>query len=230
MTKPNGAKITIVENGPYVVEGSLPLAKQHIVINEQGESLGWREGESFPQRDKCSLCRCGQSANKPYCDGSHTRAGFDGTETASRAPFAEQAQTTDGPTLVLDDADSLCASGRFCDPHGQVWNLVQQSDQPRAAQLTIQEAGLCPAGRLVARHRANGVAIEPRFDPSLGLVEDTAEQVSGPIWVRGGVPVVGADGHTYEVRNRVTLCRCGASKNKPFCDGMHRAIRFDDGA
>jgi CDGSH-type Zn-finger protein len=230
MTKPHTAKITIAENGPYLVEGALPIANQHIVVNEQGESLGWREGTSLPRTEKCSLCRCGQSAKKPYCDGSHTRAGFDGTETASRAPFAEQAQQTDGPTLVLDDADTLCASGRFCDPHGQVWNLVQQSDNPRAAELAVQEAGLCPAGRLVARHRANGMAIEPRFDPSIGLVQDTAEDVSGPLWVRGGVQVIGADGHTYEVRNRVTLCRCGASKNKPFCDGMHRAIRFQDRA
>jgi CDGSH-type Zn-finger protein len=230
MSKPHAAKITVTENGPYLVEGALPIANQHIVVNEQGESLGWREGTSLPRAEKCALCRCGQSSKKPYCDGTHKRVGFDGTETASRAPYAEQAERTDGPTLVLDDADSLCASGRFCDPHGQVWNLVQQSDDPRAAELTAQEAGLCPAGRLVARHRANGMAIEPRFDPSIGLVQDTAEDVSGPLWVRGGVPVIAADGHTYEVRNRVTLCRCGASKNKPFCDGMHRAIRFQDRA
>jgi CDGSH-type Zn-finger protein len=230
MTKPSAARITIVANGPYLVEGALPIANQHIVINEQGESLGWREGDGFPRAQRCSLCRCGKSSKKPYCDGSHQRAGFDGTETASREPYAQQAVRTDGPTLVLDDADSLCASGRFCDPHGQVWNLVTKSDEPRAAELTVQEAGLCPAGRLVARHRANGEAIEPRFDPSIGLVQDTAENVSGPLWVRGGVPVVSADGTTYEVRNRVTLCRCGASKNKPFCDGMHRAIRFDDRA
>ena len=41
--------------------------------------------------------------------------------------------------------------------------------------------------------------------------------------------VVAKDGHRYEVRNRVTLCRCGASKNKPFCDGSHAAIEFKDG-
>jgi hypothetical protein len=90
------------------------------------------------------------------------------------------------------------------------------------------EAGHCPSGRLVARDRATGRALEPHFEPSIGLVQDTAKGVSGPIWVRGGIPVVGADGHAYEVRNRLTLCRCGASSNKPFCDGTHAAIHFND--
>ena len=54
-------------------------------------------------------------------------------------------------------------------------------------------------------------------------------EVSGPLWVRGGVPVVSADGYEYEVRNRVTLCRCGSSENKPFCDGSHASIGFTDG-
>ena len=52
--------------------------------------------------------------------------------------------------------------------------------------------------------------------------------MSGPLWVRGGVPVVSADGTPYEIRNRVTLCRCGASQNKPFCDGSHASIGFTD--
>jgi CDGSH-type Zn-finger protein len=42
------------------------------------------------------------------------------------------------------------------------------------------------------------------------------------------VQVIGADGFAYEVRNRVTLCRCGASRNKPFCDGSHASIGFSD--
>jgi hypothetical protein len=130
--------------------------------------------------------------------------------------------------MVLEDAQSLCAGARFCDPHGQVWNLVQRSDQPRAAKLTEHEAGHCPAGRLVAKSRATGKALEPHFEPSIGLVQDTAQGVSGPLWVRGGIPVTGADGRAYEVRNRVTLCRCGASSNKPFCDGSHVSTRFND--
>jgi CDGSH-type Zn-finger protein len=222
-------KITIAKDGPYLVEGALPLADQHIVTNKEGESLEWRAGAPLPAGDKYALCRCGESANKPFCDGSHKRVGFDGSETASRAPFAEEAERIEGPALVLDDAQSLCAFARFCDPHGQVWNLVGKSDHARERKLVEHEAGHCPAGRLVARDRATGEALEPTLPPSLGLVQDTAQGTSGPIWVRGGVPVVGSDGHAYEVRNRVTLCRCGASSNKPFCDGSHASIKFRDG-
>lgn len=52
--------------------------------------------------------------------------------------------------------------------------------------------------------------------------------VDGPYRVRGGVPVVGADGRRYEVRERQTLCRCGSSRNKPFCDGSHWYAGFRD--
>ncbi|SPE60202.1 hypothetical protein SBV1_390038 [Verrucomicrobia bacterium] len=68
-----------------------------------------------------------------------------------------------------------------------------------------------------------GKPIEPKFEPSLGLIEDTDKKVSGPIWVRGGIPVISADGKTYEIRNRMTLCRCGRPDNKPFCNGAHAA-------
>jgi CDGSH-type Zn-finger protein len=218
-------KITITQNGPYLVEGSVPLAKQTITTNAEGESVEWREGETFPERATYALCRCGQSSNKPYCDGTHQRKGFDGTETANRAPYLEQAQRQSGPTLDLTDNESLCAFARFCDPEGQVWNLVEEEGE-RAAGLLTKEAGLCPSGRLVAWDRDTNVAIEPHYEPSIGLIEDPKLGVSGPIWVRGGIPIVGADAETYEVRNRVTLCRCGASGNKPFCDGSHASIGF----
>ena len=174
-----------------------------------------------------ALCRCGQSANKPFCDGSHVRVGFDGTETASRDPYLTQATEQVGPNLILTDAEPLCAFARFCDVAGQVWNLVEQ-EGPEAARLTVQEAGLCPSGRLVAWDREAKKALEPDLDASIGIVEDPKEGVAGPIWVRGGIPISSADGHTYETRNRVTLCRCGASKNKPFCDASHVSIGFTD--
>ena len=224
-------KVTVTKNGPYLVEGSVPLAHQHIVTNAEGESLEWREGEKLPlAREKYALCRCGGSSTKPFCDGSHKRNGFDGTETASREPYEKQAQRIEGPTMALEDAEGLCAFARFCDPHGKVWNLVEKTDEPRAVKLVVHEAGHCPSGRLVARDRASGKAVEPHLEPSIGLVQDTAEAISGPIWVRGGIPVIAADGTTYEVRNRVTLCRCGASSNKPFCDGSHASTRFSDGS
>lgn len=230
MKKDLAHKITVTKDGPYVVDGDVPLANQHIVTNKEGESIEWREGAAVPHPKEYHLCRCGRSKNKPFCDGTHARVGFDGTETASRMPFENQSEQIEGPEMVLEDAEHLCAFARFCDPHGQVWNLVKRTDQPDARKLVEHEAGHCPAGRLLARDRATGKALEPHFEPSIGLVQDTARRISGPVWVRGGIPVVGADGTEYEVRNRVTLCRCGASSNKPFCDGAHASVSFKDGS
>jgi len=191
--------------------------------NAAGESLDYREGKTYPTSQQYALCRCGQSGNKPFCDGTHKKVSFHGEETASRVPYSERAQSIEGPTMLLTDVENLCAFARFCDPKGQVWNLVQQADTPETRKLVEHEAGHCPSGRLVVRDRATGEAIEPKFEPSIGLIEDTAKKVRGPIWVRGGIPVVSVDGETYEVRNRMTLCRCGRSANKPLCDGSHAA-------
>jgi len=84
----------------------------------------------------------------------------------------------------------------------------------------------CPAGRLVAFDKAAGRTIEQDLPVSIGLIEDPVEDCSGPIWLRGGISLRSADGYHYEIRNRVTVCRCGASKNKPFCDGRHATIKF----
>ena len=222
------AKVGVSKNGPYLVTGSVPLARQTIVSDAHGDSREWRESDPFALQASYALCRCGHSRNKPFCDGTHTKIGFDGTETASRQPYREQAQLTEGPRLSLSDAESLCAFARFCDPNGQVWNQVAQTDQPQVRADFLRQVNNCPAGRLVAWDRSTGEAIEERLPVSIGLVEDPVENSSGPLWMRGRIPVVAADGFHYEVRNRVTLCRCGASANKPFCDGSHVNAKFHD--
>jgi len=221
-----GKKIEITQDGPYMVTGGVPLAPQTIGVNTKGESVTWVEGKAYPRQESYALCRCGQSRKKPFCDGSHSKSGFDGTETADRAPYVKQAETIEGPTMTLTDAESLCAFGRFCDPNGRVWSMAARTDDPAVRADFIRQVGDCPAGRLVAWDKKTGKAVEPRLDPSIGLVEDPQQQCSGPIWVRGGIPIVGADGVGYEVRNRVTLCRCGQSQNKPYCDGTHAAVKF----
>lgn len=224
--------ITITKNGPYLVTGAVPLANQHIAPdpNEPNDSVEWKEGARFPDKESYALCRCGQSRKKPYCDGTHRAVQFDGTETASRQPFDAQAKLYDGPALALKDAEPLCAGARFCHPGGSIWNLVRKTSDPKARDLVEHEAGHCPSGRLVALERSTGEAIEPSLEPSIGCVQDTSNAVSGPLWVRGGIAILSADGTAYEVRNRVTLCRCGQSGNKPFCDGSHIAAGFDDGS
>ena len=220
-------KVVVLKDGPYELQGELPLSRQTIETNADEESIGWKEGERIPAPRGAHLCRCGHSLAKPFCDGTHKSIHFDGTETASRAPYLEQAKEIDGPAVVLTDAEPLCAFARFCDPQGRIWN-VAQSAGANARAIVEEEAGNCPGGRLVAWDRTSRHALEPSLPPSLGLVEDPARGVSGPIWVRGGVQIQAADGTAYEIRNRVALCRCGASTNKPFCDGSHASVTSRD--
>lgn len=228
MSGTNERKISVTRNGPYAVTGGIPLAKQVIQTDAEGQSREWRQGQVYETQDSYRLCRCGHSGNKPFCDGTHAKIGFKGAERASRRPYLEQAVEFDGPEMLLTDAQPLCAFARFCDPDGQVWNLIEETDDPAKQAMVKHEAGHCPGGRLVAWDKATRQPYEPTFEPSLGLVEDPQLGVSGPIWVRGSIPVEAADGTTYEIRNRVALCRCGGSANKPFCDGTHASIRFTD--
>jgi len=218
--------VTVTQNGPYVITGAVALAEQIIATNAAGESESWKEGRTYPAQPRYALCRCGNSTKKPFCDGTHAKVAFDGTETASRERYLDQAKSFDGPALVLTDARSLCASGRFCDPNGEVWNQVARSDDPEVKAMFLRQVNNCPAGRLVAWDKATGPTVETELPVSIGFIEDPAEACSGPIWLRGEITLVSADGFAYEVRNRMTLCRCGASKNKPFCDGSHAEIKF----
>ncbi len=222
-------KIVVSPHGPYRVVGKIPLAIQEIVPNSKRESWEWKQGRSFDAPEEYFLCRCGQSKTKPFCDNSHLRVGFEGKETASRRPVERQSEHLDGPSDVLSDAEVLCAFARFCDPGGKVWSLIERTDQPGVRDLVLREVAHCPSGRLVLRDKATGAVHEPELPPSIGLVEDPVLGCSGPLWVRGGVRVESADGTPYEIRNRLTLCRCGASTNMPFCNGSHASIKFQDG-
>lgn len=222
-------RVTVTRDGPYVVTGRVALALQTIVADAKGGSTRWAEGRAFDPQDKVSLCRCGHSGNKPFCDGSHRKVGFDGTETASREPYESQAKTFPGPVFRLRDAEALCSAARFCDTHDKVWNEVAHTDDEATRATFVEQVHACPSGRLVAVDAISGKSVEPVLPVSIGLVEDPQEACSGPLWLRGRIPVVGADGHAYEVRNRVTLCRCGVSRNKPFCDGSHVDAKFSDG-
>jgi len=219
-------RVTVIRDGPYMVQGGVPLSVQSIVGDSRGGSESWIEGKTYPPQEKYALCRCGNSKNKPFCDGTHAKIGFNGSETASREPYEKQAQSFDGPALVLTDAESLCAFGRFCDPNDKVWNQVKRTNNPEVRAMFIRQVGNCPAGRLVAWDKKTGKALEPELPVSIGLIEDPPEKCAGPLWLRGGIPVVSSDGFEYEIRNRVTLCRCGESENKPFCDGTHAAVKF----
>jgi CDGSH-type Zn-finger protein len=222
-------KIMVTKDGPYLVSGDLPIDKQIIGIGKDNEPENWIKCKKVPAGATCALCRCGQSKNKPFCDGTHGKVKFNGIETASKRTHSQQAQVMDGPTLKLTDAQILCAAARFCHRGGGTWELTHHSDNRQARELAIEEACSCPSGRLVECDQRTGDVYEKAFNPSISLVEDPQNKVSGPIWLKGGIPVESSDGSTYEVRNRQTLCRCGKSQNKPFCDGSHIEAGFNNG-
>lgn len=219
--KAKRARITIIKNGPYQVDGPLPLRTGVIKCNEQGQALGWEYGDLIPTGESYTLCRCGKSSKAPFCDGVHSEHGFTGDETTKRESYIEGCDIVDGPNLILSDNYRLCAGARFCDSYGGTWKLAQQSDNPKAREIAIKQAGDCPAGRLVVYDKDTLEPIEPEFKKEIVLVEDPSTGSSGPLWVKAGVEIVSSDGHVYETRNRVTLCRCGRSSNMPFCDGSH---------
>lgn len=131
-------KITIIENGPYIVTGGVPLTTSEICNDEEGYCRTWREVKRYPLQEKYALCLCGQSMNKPFCDGTHSKIRFDGTEAEDRQPFDEAAGVIRGPALTLADNEHLCVHARFCMRAGGIWNLVEQSDDPDARKTAIE--------------------------------------------------------------------------------------------
>ena len=214
-------KIKIVENGPYIVTGSVPLYEKIIV--SKGKITELEDGRKLPQAEKYALCRCGESKNAPFCDGAHVKAGFEGAEKASRDKFEDRAIVIEGPDLDLLD-DHRCAFARLCHKKdGKAWRLTKNSDNPELREEAITAASECPAGRIVA-YTKTGEALEIEYEPSIEILQDPEQHASAPISVKGYIPIEASDGYTYEIRNRVTLCRCGKSKIKPFCDASHIAI------
>ncbi|MFZ3071427.1 MAG: CDGSH iron-sulfur domain-containing protein [Anaerolineaceae bacterium] len=218
-------KIKIVKDGPYVVTGNVPLSEK--IIEPKENEYVFKDGREFPLTEEYYLCRCGKSRNKPFCDGSHEKTGFKGTETASKNKYENRADLLVGPELDLFD-DSRCAFARFCHRNeGNVWELTENSGDPHLREEAIIAASDCPAGRLVALDK-DGTMIEPQLEPSIHIIQDPEKTVSSGIYVQGNILVESADGQVYEVRNRIMLCRCGKSRNKPFCDASHVPTHFSD--
>lgn len=214
------ARIRITEHGPYRVTGGPLLTRRSRVLNAQGEAVDWAPGGDYPERASFSLCRCGHSANKPFCDGSHQRVGFDGVLAADRGPGDARRKAYPGVGITLTDDKTLCAGYAFCDRFGGVWKAVARTADPIARARLEKQVALCPSGRLQVILDGDGAPFEAHYGPTIATV------LNGPLWVLGGIPIEAPDGFIYETRNRVVLCRCGLSKNKPFCDGSHWQTGF----
>jgi CDGSH-type Zn-finger protein/truncated hemoglobin YjbI len=204
-------EIVVTAHGPYRVAGEVAIFDV--------------EGKLLRQTGTWCLCRCGGSRNKPFCDATHYVKGFDGAESADHGSISDRRDRyVDDGITVFDDRSRCAHFGQctdrlptvfradaepFVDPHG--------AERDQIATVVVG----CPSGAL-AYAGGDGDPNETAAEASITPIVD------GPYRVRGAVQVVGVDGRPYERRERQTLCRCGQSGNKPFCDGSHWYAGFRD--
>jgi CDGSH-type Zn-finger protein len=214
-------RVVATANGPYRVQGIDRIVWREAIKSDAGEPIAWREHDVVADAEQeYWLCRCGQSANKPFCDGSHRRVGFQTDDVADPGPRSTRAKAYGSDEVGIDDDRALCVHAGFCGTKvTNAWKLAARDELTTADRTQlVAMAQHCPSGALLAH--LGGVELEPALPVEVVLMPD------GPLWVTGGVPVERSDGVELEPRNRITLCRCGASANKPLCDGSHSEAGF----
>ena len=219
-------RIKVGKNGPYHVEGDVPLVIKSQIVSELGEPLTWQKDGNIPVSEAgYALCRCGKTGNPPFCDGSH-RAGFDGTESAPTGPVSERGyQLPAGTHIQVAKDPALCNLSGYCILRsGTIQQLMGKTDDTQVRALVMAMVERCPSGSLTFSIERRGPDIEPDLPVQVATTTEitTDGPIAGPLWVTGGIPVERSDGEPLETRNRVTLCACGHSKCKPLCDGTHR--------
>ena len=213
------ARVKVQPDGPYVVSGSVPLRVKEPIMSEHGEPLTWRTREVTDEGAAYALCRCGGSANKPYCDGTHAGNGFDGSEAAPTDAYQERRTAYPGTGIDVYDDRGICIHAGFCGNQvSNVWKMAAKTDDTVTRSQVMAMIERCPSGALT--YEVAGETIEPDLPTEIAVIPD------GPLWVSGSIPVERADGAEAESRNRVTLCRCGHSETKPLCDGSHTEAGF----
>ena len=201
------ATIEIRPDGPYAVTGL--------------ETFTDAAGKPIVHAElTIKLCRCGGSMNKPFCDGTHRRNGFSGARESDGAK--DKVKSYAGPGITIHDNRSVCIHAAECTKG--LDRVFKYGERPwiDAAGATPQEVvetvHRCPSGALT--YAMNGEEKAPEsWPPSIVVMKD------GPYAVLGvDLPgVTFAQGVSHQ---RYTLCRCGASRNKPFCDNSHAEIGF----
>ncbi len=223
----NAGKIVIRRNGPYIIHGNIPLVRKIQIVSEYGEPLTWEKRETFETVETYTLCRCGNSRKKPFCDGSHTKIRFNGIETADTNLYADRQVIYGGTNIVVKRDYSLCTHSGFCG--NQVTNIkemVSYTNDSRVRAQVIAMAERCPSGGFTFSIEEGGSDIEPDLPRQVAVTTEITSEgpIAGPLWITGSIPIIRSDRRPFETRNRVTVCRCGLSKNKPLCDGTHREM------
>ncbi len=212
-------KVQVARNGPYLVTNARKL-------------YNWL-GEPLAVRPQMALCRCGSSAMKPVCDGTHARIGFADAKDPNRVP--DRRDTFVGQQVTILDNRGTCQHSGFCtDRLASVFHLDKEPFvSPSGGRMDeiIRAVRDCPSGAL--SYAIDGREAREQVDH--GDAREAAIEVSkdGPYRVTGGIPLI--DEHGIAVaRNQgaslehFALCRCGHSQNKPFCSGMHFYVGFRD--
>jgi CDGSH-type Zn-finger protein/truncated hemoglobin YjbI len=206
-------------NGPYVV------TNVDTVTN-------WL-GVTIPARPQMALCRCGESAIKPLCDGAHARVGFTSAKDPKRV--ADQRDTYVGQQVTILDNRGICQHSGYCtDRLATVFHVAGEPFvTPSGGRMDeiIRAVRDCPSGALSyamdGQEARDQVDYHDHREPAIEVSKD------GPYRITGGITLLNADGNDEDrnqgaSREHYALCRCGQSQNKPFCSGMHYYVEFHD--
>ena len=209
MPKNHKGKIEARENGPYVVSNI--------------DSLKTSRTEQAQTAKTMVLCRCGKSGAKPHCDGSHTKIGFSSKKIEGRQP--DRVDDYTGKSITIHDNRGVCSHAGHCtDNLPAVFRMRTEpwidSDGATVAEI-IRVIEMCPSGAL--SYTIDGVRHTGQDrQPSINISKD------GPYCVVGDIALEDEGGSSPQAEEHCALCRCGGSKNKPFCDGSHWYIKFED--
>ncbi len=178
-------------------------------------------GDRIETKPAMALCRCGGSANKPFCDGTHKKNGFSGARLADPATAVRASYHADA--ITIHDNRSICAHAGHCTDG--LATVFRQQHEPwidsagASVEAIIATVERCPSGAL--SYTRGGIEVrDQEREPSIAATTD------GPYSVVGGPQLLGEARAPGASAEHYTLCRCGASKNKPFCDGTHWSIGF----
>ncbi len=122
------------------------------------------------------------------------------------------------PARCIHAAECVRGAPEVFDPDARPWIDADGAEGQRIADVVQR----CPTGALTLRFNDGRPAEVPDPLVTATLVAD------GPLYLRGKVVIDGGEHAAMAEYARLALCRCGASSNKPFCDGSHTRIGFKD--
>jgi len=202
-----GNEIKEIEDGPLILEMDKPLLI--------------KDGELIPSKPTVYLCRCGQSSKKPFCDGTHKEKGF----TSKREISKEFLEDYKGKDITVHFNRSICAGTSSCVKGSpSVFLSGERKDWIRpnedSVESIIATIKTCPSGAL-SYSINDSLHLDTRETPKVTIVKNGPYSVEGVVCKHKNLP-------NNFCESKYTLCRCGFSKNKPYCDYSHALNKWSD--